>query len=495
VNIVNRKKPDEKKEEKKEEKKTRPAIMASATTTTPSTPSDDRKTKPQATPAGYYKIRGQIEDEMKKGGNKNKKTRILKEIIKRENLPIKVSKGGRKGNKSTEQLYTEIVKYYEQKREFEKLNNILRVDFNSIADISKLINTPKKKPPDLPPELEEEGVNSPNLDITTPLSSSSKSSSRTRSRITPPTIRKDGLFTELSPRTRNKKLVKAVQDMDTENMDPEGKLLREQIIMINQDLDDLEMKNIITIEGKKFFRLNTPYKGKTDIPIENLKDVQEILTRNYDNAIKEWSERKKLNFEDSDSDSDNFPEITGRLRQREQAQDATINQLSAGVNRIYKGKGLSTTEIGNMMDGVKGFIGVYPANFLKMLPKNLPKKFGFVMNLDKANKSGSHWVAVWVDTEQDLSVEYYDSFAREPSKDFLKQIKKLIDRLNINVYLKFKINRIQEQKTSTANCGWFAMKFIIDRKNGIPFKESTNYNDSTKGEKDIEEFKNKFSYI
>ena len=85
--------------------------------------------------------------------------------------------------------------------------------------------------------------------------------------------------------------------------------------------------------------------------------------------------------------------------------------------------------------------------------------------------------------------------SQEPSKDFLKQIKKLIDRLNVNVYLKFKINRIQEQKTSTANCGWFAMKFIIDRKNGIPFKECTKYNESVKGEKEIEEFKTKFSYI
>jgi len=144
--------------------------------------------------------------------------------------------------------------------------------------------------------------------------------------------------------------------------------------------------------------------------------------------------------------------------------------------------------------GMNNYIGTFPADFLKYLPDKLPREFGFIMNLDKSDKPGSHWVAVYIDTLHNNSIEYYDSFGREPSKDFMKQIKKLIDRIEPNTYLKMKINRIQDQNVNTSNCGFFCMRWILDKATGKNFKESTRFNPN--GEKEISLWKNKmFSYI
>jgi hypothetical protein len=176
----------------------------------------------------------------------------------------------------------------------------------------------------------------------------------------------------------------------------------------------------------------------------------------------------------------------------EQVRGEIIQQASG----YYKGDGLNTSEINNIMKYHKNYVGCFPSNFNKYLPKKLPNPCGFVMNLDNDKKKGSHWVAVYID--KDSSIEYYDSFGKEPSKDFMKRLNKLISKLKPHTYLKMKINKIKEQNVKSNNCGFFACKFLIDRFNNKPFKECSGYDDSVKGEKDIKKLINKyptFNYI
>ena len=83
----------------------------------------------------------------------------------------------------------------------------------------------------------------------------------------------------------------------------------------------------------------------------------------------------------------------------------------------------------------------------------------------------------------------------------MKELKKLIDKLKPSTYLKMKTNNIQVQNKNSQNCGWFAMKFLLDRlKMGKTFKDSTGYaqpivDDSENGEFNINQLKNKFGYI
>ena len=192
---------------------------------------------------------------------------------------------------------------------------------------------------------------------------------------------------------------------------------------------------------------------------------------------------------------DDNPEIA-------QAASAVLQQVANGAS--YTGGGLSTQEIDNIMVPILGkmYLGTLPSDFNRFLPEKLNRnKFGFVMNTDPSNKEGKHWIAVLIDLDNDLSVEYFDSFGREPPKKFMKEIKKLIDKLRPHSYLKFKTNRVQLQDKNTQNCGFFSMKFLIDRlKNNVSFKNATGYkneiiDNSIEGENNIQSLKNKFGYI
>jgi hypothetical protein len=162
------------------------------------------------------------------------------------------------------------------------------------------------------------------------------------------------------------------------------------------------------------------------------------------------------------------------------------------------GEGLYNDQIEEIMNKykAKGFKGVYAIDEINKIP--ISDKMGVVLNLDPSNKPGSHWVALYIDSKGDRSVEYYDSFGRDPPASLMKDLKQMIDKINPNVYLKFKINKIKQQSVSSDNCGFFAMQFLIDRFNGKPFKECSGYSEVAKGEKKAEKFKHKlekFGYI
>src|ERR1700678_2160238 len=116
------------------------------------------------------------------------------------------------------------------------------------------------------------------------------------------------------------------------------------------------------------------------------------------------------------------------------------------------------------------------------------------MNLDKSNQSGSHWVSVFIDPTKDKSLEYYDSFGDQPSKD----IKYVINKMHPDTYLKFKVNHIVQQSAKSNNCGIFAAKFLMDRFENYPFKDCTKFNDVKYGEETANKLKkqwHKFGYI
>jgi hypothetical protein len=143
-----------------------------------------------------------------------------------------------------------------------------------------------------------------------------------------------------------------------------------------------------------------------------------------------------------------------------------------------------------------GWKGVYDIDQLNEIP--VSKKMSFIMNLSPSTKLGTHWVAVYIDTKHDMSIEYFDSFGRDPPTEFLKGIKLIINKLNPSVYLKLKINKIVDQRNNSSTCGYHAMNFLLNRYKGIPFKDCSGYSNVMKGESDahkLEEKLKKFEYI
>ena len=120
-------------------------------------------------------------------------------------------------------------------------------------------------------------------------------------------------------------------------------------------------------------------------------------------------------------------------------------------------KGLYDTEIHKIMEHkAKRFVPVIMSD---EIPKLLPyvnqktKEFAFIINSTSSKTSGQHWRAIFIDVPNS-EIDYYDSLVSSPTKEFLRDIKLLIDKINPNTYMKLKINMIKQQADNTENCGF-----------------------------------------
>jgi hypothetical protein len=160
--------------------------------------------------------------------------------------------------------------------------------------------------------------------------------------------------------------------------------------------------------------------------------------------------------------------------------------------------GLSTDDINKFMKRYPEYVGTLPFDGLKRLVPTLKpgQVVATVMNTEKAGQSGQHWFALLVDPVKSKSVEYYDSYGQGIPETLLSDIKQVVDAVSPDTYLKLKENKIRRQGNSN-DCGFFAMKFLMDRFRGIPFPECTGYDDQVRGQKAISEFKQQpqFKYL
>jgi len=101
------------------------------------------------------------------------------------------------------------------------------------------------------------------------------------------------------------------------------------------------------------------------------------------------------------------------------------------------------------------FKGVYARDTIPYyLTTGNYSKFGLIVNFDKHNNVGSHWVAIFVPRGKPF-MEYFDSFGRRPTystiKSFLKQRKFYI------------YNNIKLQSVLNTTCGQYCLFYLICR--------------------------------
>jgi hypothetical protein len=176
---------------------------------------------------------------------------------------------------------------------------------------------------------------------------------------------------------------------------------------------------------------------------------------------------------------------------------SSLSTLGKGMRRRENNDdGLYTEQINHILSNIPGFRGAIPSDHIDKLPAI--SKQCCVMNTMPNGHPGEHWVAVLIDATHDRCVEYYDSFGTPPTKDFLKRLKKLIDRLNPETYLKLKVNKIVDQTSTSMNCGYHACHFLQNQLlKKLPFKECSGYNNARRRERNIERLKQlgHFGYI
>lgn len=179
---------------------------------------------------------------------------------------------------------------------------------------------------------------------------------------------------------------------------------------------------------------------------------------------------------------------------------------NATLSKKMTDKGISNFDIDDMLKPFPEYLGCISSDELitKILPQIQPQSRAFwVSNLDTSKQKGSHWVSFFIDARPEggsNSIEYFDSFG-EPIPDRMrKDLQEIANKLNAEKYLKLKENTlVQRQDDDSSNCGFFAVKFILDRMRGKSFAESTGFDSNIKdesvgGEKDISKFKTQMGW-
>ena len=170
----------------------------------------------------------------------------------------------------------------------------------------------------------------------------------------------------------------------------------------------------------------------------------------------------------------------------------TYKDLTTNINNLTKeiekreqlgtgesGLGLSNIDITNAMKKQPGFIGVFSIDQLGNIPVKSGEysSFSFILNSEKFPETG-HWIAIRIDPE---TLEYYDCFGEQPSKEFIDWAKKYFNKGLVQI----KINSVKRQRINSDRCGYHAMLFLKNRNKGTSFMKATGYKiqqDSKTGE-------------
>lgn len=138
------------------------------------------------------------------------------------------------------------------------------------------------------------------------------------------------------------------------------------------------------------------------------------------------------------------------------------------------------------------FLGAVPIDFEELpyleiqgvsfdkLQKKGKNRIGVVFNLDEHNKSGSHWVASYIDLNKG-QVYFFDSYGIRPEKrisEFMNKAKKYIDGQNkySNKYDTSAIVKHNDKRHQYKNseCGVYSINFITRMLQGDSFEKIIN---------------------
>lgn len=105
------------------------------------------------------------------------------------------------------------------------------------------------------------------------------------------------------------------------------------------------------------------------------------------------------------------------------------------------------------------FLGVFARD---QIPLKLKYPSSLILNTDKSNQKGEHWLAIYYD--KDGKAEFFDSFGRHPAEFKLENYMQ-------KTSTKWDYNSKQLQSFQSKICGYYCVLFIMYRSRGYEMKE------------------------
>jgi len=101
--------------------------------------------------------------------------------------------------------------------------------------------------------------------------------------------------------------------------------------------------------------------------------------------------------------------------------------------------------------------------------KNGINKFGIIFNTDTHEKSGSHWISVYIDVLQKL-IFFFDSAGNKCPSHVMQLINRIIKQgKKLKIPFKFEENYPMSHQKGSTECGMYCLFFIINMvKNTLP---------------------------
>ena len=118
---------------------------------------------------------------------------------------------------------------------------------------------------------------------------------------------------------------------------------------------------------------------------------------------------------------------------------------------------MNTLEVNKYLKHYKKFKGTYPRD---LLPNNIPKYCGVIVNTDDSSNAGQHWVSIY---NGDVAI-YFDSFGLPPLH---KEIIKFLDNISPVGWC---YNSVTFQGMTSETCGMYCVYFLINHFNGGKFE-------------------------
>ena len=167
-----------------------------------------------------------------------------------------------------------------------------------------------------------------------------------------------------------------------------------------------------------------------------------------------------------------------------------MREVKKSLNSLLSFHPLTNIEISEYYSNEPRFNGVYSRD---NLPK-ITKKGAYVINLDEYENTGTHWIALFIKTNE---VIYFDSFGIE---HIPKEINKFIGPKELGSAVgnnkKIKANIFRIQGYDSIMCGHFCIEFINYMLKGKTLLDYTNLfspNDFKKNDRVIKRiFKNEY---
>ena len=269
---------------------------------------------------------------------------------------------------------------------------------------------------------------------------------------------------------------------------------KDKIRLFNKVLDKVKNGNCsVFSDNKNSFCLSSNVMEKW---------VFSILTPSQQERLSEYKSSKEFNKTDYDKilfsiikDYYHFDSEKDLITQISENKDLYVPlSLLKEIKKYYKPNGplgkewLSDLEISNVIEQFleeannkreKGdkvrFGGVYPIDFmlypdLYNIVSYINEDFktdttnnylSLILNHDKHNQSGSHWISIYID-KKNYIIYYYDSVAEKPKrehKEFFKTLNKIFNKEFKVVY------NPNKQQTSGGDCGVYSICFTVSMMN------------------------------